>query len=100
MTTVVTIKKENGKFVAEFNGTVLTEVKASSNLYKNAKAKLDRMGIDITDVKFVKASTTTNERVFVKSKKDAKPGNYIILFGTQTFVAYEKEDGTVGFKKV
>lgn len=99
MTTVVTIKKENGKFVAEFNGTVLTEVKASSNLYKNAKAKLDRMGIDITDVKFVKASTT-NERVFVKSKKDAKPGNYIILFGTQTFVAYEKEDGTVGFKKV
>jgi hypothetical protein len=41
-----------------------------------------------------------SERVFVRSKKEAKAGDFIKLFGTQVFQAYAKEDDTIGFRRV
>lgn len=99
---------ESGLFTATLeDNTVLASAKFRRNLFKDKiTARLARIGIldnfEIVGTRTPAAKKTAKleERNFVTKKADAKPGDYIYLFGTQVFKAYEKENGSIGFKKV
>lgn len=99
---------ESGLFTATLeDNTVLASAKFRRNLFKDKiTARLAKIGIlgnfEIvgTRTTAAKKATKVEERKFVAKKADAKPGDYIYLFGTQVFKAYEKENGSIGFKKV
>lgn len=122
MKTVKITTNELGHFVASVDGVQLTEVKHRSNLDKNIKNKMSRMGdefkeysVDTSAIKTARAPKAEKapkepkasknakakvvEPVFAKSKATAKPGEYVKMFGTKVFEAYD-DNGVIRFKIV
>jgi hypothetical protein len=93
-TTILNKKVENGRLIISINGKTIVNIQNGFNPKRNIVSKLEKMGLPINYT----FEDISEEIVFV-SKKDAKAGDYVKLFGDQTFQAYEL-DGKIKFKRI